>query len=335
MRLRIFKRVKYVARQLGLEALATQLYKRLGLQGLRHRIRARNEEQFQREYGSIDRFFVTVNGQDLVFSTEEDFPKRLLFPRFVGGRIFEEPVTALILDSLQQDSCFVDVGCNFGWYTCVAAKGAPNRTVFGFDLDESNVRLTEKNARLNDCNNISVHHCAVSDSTGKIQYRRREGQAPDTFQVELTDSLSQPNPQEIVVVDSITLDTFFRDRPQIPTVIKIDVQGAEFMVLEGTRELLQIHKPTLFVEIHPQELPKFGKTPRSVLDLLTTYGYALFEVSDLRKHDATCTLRRIDETTKLRDTTMIVATEEQRAARDQGRSRFGRMHAGQIKNGTT
>jgi len=329
MRLRFFKRVKHAAQSLGMEDLANQLYRRLGLHSLRHRLKSRKDEMFQKKYGDINRFCVSVRDQDLVFSTEEEFPKRLLFPQFEGGKIFEESVTNLLLDMLQDDSCFVDVGCNFGWYSCVVAKSATNRTVFAFDLDDSNVRLTEKNVQLNGCSNVSIHHCAVSDSVGKIQYRRRQGQAADTFQIEHNLSSQQASDEDVVEVDAITLDFFFRDRSQIPTVVKIDVQGAEFMVLEGMRDILRLKKPMLLVEIHPLELPKFGKASSDVFELLKTYGYRFFEVPGLRQHNARGKLREINTAIPLKATTMVLATAQQESGHDQ---RQAQVAVGQ-KNG--
>ena len=39
-----------------------------------------------------------------------------------------------------------------------------------------------------------------------------------------------------------------------PDIMKIDVEGAEMLVLEGAKNTLQLHHPVLFVEIHSSEL---------------------------------------------------------------------------------
>ncbi len=49
-----------------------------------------------------------------------------------------------------------------------------------------------------------------------------------------------------------TLDAFCRTQGIRPDVIKIDVEGAEFAVLEGAREILAEARPLLVVSIHPQ-----------------------------------------------------------------------------------
>jgi hypothetical protein len=52
-------------------------------------------------------------------------------------------------------------------------------------------------------------------------------------------------------VNTIKADTMIRENlAPIPAAIKIDVEGAEFVVLKGCSELLSSEKPLLFIEIH-------------------------------------------------------------------------------------
>ena len=68
--------------------------------------------------------------------------------------------------------------------------------------------------------------------------------------------MSRLSPEGEIVVPSTTLDCCMYGEEPLPPpdVIKIDVEGAEFEVLEGaTRALTEFH-PTIFLEIHGTQL---------------------------------------------------------------------------------
>ena len=79
-----------------------------------------------------------------------------------------------------------------------------------------------------------------------------------------------------ITVQATTLDTFSQDNRLVPRVIKIDVEGAEFLALRGSTRLLQHHRRIIIVEIHPYWLPK-GQSQEQILEFLRGYGYAVLD----------------------------------------------------------
>jgi len=57
-------------------------------------------------------------------------------------------------------------------------------------------------------------------------------------------------------------------------LIKIDVEGAEFLVLEGVRRCIERHRPTLVIEAHADEHGRFD-TER-LHAYLEDYGYVYY-----------------------------------------------------------
>jgi FkbM family methyltransferase len=56
---------------------------------------------------------------------------------------------------------------------------------------------------------------------------------------------------DTVTVQAITLDAFCKTRGTVPSLLKIDVEGAEPAVLRGARDLLTTHRPAIVFEYNP------------------------------------------------------------------------------------
>jgi FkbM family methyltransferase len=77
-----------------------------------------------------------------------------------------------------------------------------------------------------------------------------------------------------IVVDAVTLDelVILKD-VSVLSLIKIDVQGAEMLVLQGASCILKETSPALFIELHEDGLAKFGTSTLEILNYLSAYGY--------------------------------------------------------------
>lgn len=77
-----------------------------------------------------------------------------------------------------------------------------------------------------------------------------------------------------VPVTAVTLDELVQDKRLLrPALVKIDVQGAEMLVLKGASGILKKAGSALFIELHEEGLNKFGTSVSEILEYLAEYNY--------------------------------------------------------------
>ena len=75
-------------------------------------------------------------------------------------------------------------------------------------------------------------------------------------------------------IKSITIDNFVKETNIIPSLIKIDVEGAELNVLNGARDILSQYKPKIILELHESYLKNnFNIDPQEVFTYLNSFSY--------------------------------------------------------------
>jgi hypothetical protein len=76
-----------------------------------------------------------------------------------------------------------------------------------------------------------------------------------------------------------------RETQLIPAAIKIDVEGAELLVLEGAKTLLKRYRPILMIAVHPTWLPP-DQTAGRLFALLRSFGYQVIDSRVVRYEEA-------------------------------------------------
>jgi len=147
-----------------------------------------------------------------------------------------------IVDELDESDVFYDVGANTGLYTCFAANHCAE--VVAFEPYPPNVSELGRNARRNG-DNVAVHEVALSNERGSVSFsvpREYPGQGKGSIGTE------QPD----VTVPTVDGDTLVKEGliPP-PDVVKIDVEGAEPLVVDGLKQTLSDERCRLVhCEVH-------------------------------------------------------------------------------------
>ncbi len=167
-----------------------------------------------------------------------------------------------------------DIGANVGLFSVAAAalSGAQG-LVLSVDADEWLMSLVRRSIELNGKRIAPIHQVttAVSDREGVSQFHIARRSRSSNFLAGCGASQTGGT-REVRTVPATTLDRLAEQYPP-PDVVKIDVEGAELLVLEGGRKILAKTRPALFCEVSPENAD-------GVTRLLTQeLGYDLFDIS--------------------------------------------------------
>ena len=77
----------------------------------------------------------------------------------------------------------------------------------------------------------------------------------------------------------ISLDNYFKDLDVNPDVIKIDVEGAEVLVIKGAKKLITKSKPKIYLSIHPGRINEMGQSIEELLELIDNLNYNIFDIN--------------------------------------------------------
>jgi FkbM family methyltransferase len=188
---------------------------------------------------------------------------------------------AFLLTVLEPGMIFFDVGARAGLFAIAAAKKIGEKGVFAFEPCASTCNLLRRNLALNRLSDTHVEPLGLGEAAGEgiLQLNAgADGRAKDIAQSTRSDRPPAAGEKFRVT----TLDAFVLER-SIPRVdlLRVDVDGAELMVLRGARNLLERpDAPDILYQGYAPRTRGFGYHPVEILWFLESYGYTLFSLEE-------------------------------------------------------
>jgi FkbM family methyltransferase len=196
-----------------------------------------------------------------------------------------EAVQAFVAWIKEHPACTIlDVGSSVGLMSLLALTASADAEVWAFDADLTSLGLIER-------------LCRYTPNPGRVRRVLGLLSAEATDQADITTAATRTAEQlrqaprrpiygniRYVCLDGTnetilpvySLDRLLAHAPALrPTLLKIDVEGAELLVLQGAEQLVAERRPTLLVSVHPNQIRQFNQTAEDVRQWLTAHGYAI------------------------------------------------------------
>jgi len=182
----------------------------------------------------------------------------------------EPSIVKVVGEIIRPGDTVADVGANVGFLTqrfasLVGDKGR----VLAFEPDPATFDFLLYNTQ--QLPQVSAFQEAVSDRSGEMSFHLHPTSGMSNSLVNAWEG------SRTIQVSTSTLDAWAQDHAIGPLrVVKIDVEGAELLVLRGMQEMLERRSsPQLIFEFCPKNLG--GKNVEDgIFDLLSDYGYSIF-----------------------------------------------------------
>lgn len=190
----------------------------------------------------------------------------------------EVPVQAALATYLRPGDVFFDVGANVGFFTVIGARlvGAQGRVV-AFEPVPENAAAVRYNLALNGFEQVEVWETAVSETNGSAQLQLAHYAGGASLDV----AAPPPDFKGTLAVKTVTLDALIQQqRVPVPSLVKIDVEGAELHVLRGMQNTLEQHRPIVIYEVDDGSRAAFDAKRQACGDFMQAYGYRLTPLAD-------------------------------------------------------
>jgi len=202
----------------------------------------------------------------------------IITPQMIVYRQWEASLSEFVSRLCTPDTIMVDVGANFGYFTCLAGTLiGPHGSgrVFAFEPNPKLARLLRTNCEINwSMAPITVHQAAVADFTGSAHL-----QIPTSHGANATLSQLAPGSDaQSVEVDIVRIDDIIPVDLKVD-LLKIDVEGHELKVLLGAQETIARSPDIRIVmEWSMPQIRDAGIDPADIVSVID--GFACYNADD-------------------------------------------------------
>lgn len=173
-------------------------------------------------------------------------PLDLIQKYHFGGLFWEERELAELAKAIKPGAVIVDVGSHIGNHAIFYEKFLQPKKLILIEPNEDSIKLLQKNLEINNISlqDITLYQAAIGAKKG---FARLSQQNQNTG----ASSIKINNSGDIEV---FPLDELIQEKIDF---IKIDVEGMEFDVLDGAKNIIKLYQPKIYIEIKKENIERF------------------------------------------------------------------------------
>ncbi|MFC0406737.1 FkbM family methyltransferase [Roseomonas elaeocarpi] len=197
--------------------------------------------------------------------------------------VWEPSVTALLRAALKPGDVVIDIGANVGLHTLLAASlVGPRGRVHAVEASPGIFRRLERNLRANGASNVHAYNMAATAEAGPVTVFLHDDTNLGGTTIVAEEAARNGARREATVEGRPLAQIVPDEEIAAARLIKIDVEGAEWMVLQGMKDVLPRLRADaeVLVEVKPAALEETGGSLEALLSLFREAGFHPFEVAN-------------------------------------------------------
>lgn len=200
--------------------------------------------------------------------------------------VWEPHISAHVSSSLKIGDYFIDIGANIGYYTLMSSQlvGASGKVV-SIEASPKIFKVLEKHIAVNSIKNVRSICAAVSNSKGRLMvHHATDSNIGGTSVVRKFKNSFQPDTEtEAAPLGDLLSEAEIKNA----RIIKIDVEGAEWLVIDGMRPIFKALREDveILLEVSLDSLEQFGKSFEDLLSELKQHGFNAYVIRNEYKPD--------------------------------------------------
>jgi FkbM family methyltransferase len=191
--------------------------------------------------------------------------------------VWEPNVSTWIAQRLNPGDTFVDVGANIGYFSLLASRlVGPSGHVVAIEASPRIFSKLERNLALNGVRNVRSLNIAVSDRDGDLPLYEAPAE-----NLGMTSVVGHPGRLPTGTIRATPLAAILSDEEIARTkLFKIDVEGAEWLVMSGFAASLPRTRPDVefVVEISPSRLDLMQRNADDILEIFRKAGFNPYHI---------------------------------------------------------
>ena len=216
-----------------------------------------------------ERWVDCIEGLRLTTSTPQDFMFRALYT----DGYYQDDVLVALRNLLSPGMTFFDIGANYGFMSLYVDRMFQGSvTTVAFEPSPTVLPYLRENIAENEAVSVSVDDRCISDTNGSTSFFYSDENSWNATLI--VDFASEHGETKVVDVEAVRLDDLVADGAR-PDVMKLDVEGAEHLVIRGGQEYLRSAHPAIVAEYNLKGIEGAGLTGDEYLELFWSLGYSV------------------------------------------------------------
>lgn len=185
----------------------------------------------------------------------------------------ERALLVLASRLMQSKTTFLDIGGNWGYFSFVVNSKCPNKRIIYVEPIKHLVEFMQKATRANGLNNIEILPVAINNVSGKVEFYQN---LSDDFSSSLSNHFAAIHQTQIIEVEAKSFDDLLAEQSidLKNTIVKVDVENAEWLFIEGAKNSLSQIDFLLMEVLGPAVQSDFLQT------MIQKHGFHAYYIND-------------------------------------------------------